>query len=148
MEKREKVNVKGPRERRGGCNKEKGRDICGITVLIQLMPRATPRSHISHILQRQWQRQRQRHHRANSTHAKAHPLILYLTHMSDLLFSVAFDICDIFLCDQVVLYQTLFLRILLLCIVNDFTRSCGWVVLYHPLVLAWTLHLMLPLGPL
>ena len=47
------------------------------------MPRATPRSYFSHILQKQRQRQRKRHHRANSTHAKAHPKIIYFTYTSN-----------------------------------------------------------------
>ena len=48
LQTREKVKIKETRERRGACNKEKGRDICGIaTLLIQLMSRAT--LHITHI---------------------------------------------------------------------------------------------------
>ena len=70
----------------GVCNKEKGRDICGITpLLIQLMARATldhifhicHTCHIYHI-----------YHPANVTHGKGHPES-YISHIFQVYFSLS-----------------------------------------------------------
>ena len=153
---------KGGDDMDGVCNKEKGRDIWGITLLIQLMTRATldhifhicHTCHIYHI-----------YHPANVTHGKGHPES-YISHIFQVYFSLSVAVlisaqcthiatwsalCNpsilFYLCMWTIVVHSSFFVLLFdftrVC-VNDFIRVCEWVVLYHPLFSPWTLHPCFP----